>query len=96
MLRDRSTGGSDEPICSNCKPVSGSGMHSENSCQSSAASAVASKRDSAVNHMVLAEENTEFGASQDHVEPADKDGLKLVTLTPRFQLMRFYKTVGLV
>ena len=26
--------------------------------------------------MVLAEETTEFGASQDHVEPADKDGLE--------------------
>ena len=51
-------------------------MHYENSCQSSAASAVASKRDSAVNHMVLAEETTEFGASQDHVEPADKDGIE--------------------
>ena len=40
VLRDRSTGGSAEPTCSNCKPVSGSGVHSENSCQSSAASAV--------------------------------------------------------
>ena len=48
-------------------------MHSENSCQSSA---VAPKRDSAVNHMVLAEETTDFGASQDHVEPADKDGIE--------------------
>ena len=75
MLRDRSTGGSAEPTCSNCKPVSGAGVHSENSCQSSAASAVASKRDSAVN-MVLAEETTEFRASQDHVEPADKDGIE--------------------
>ena len=27
--------------------------------------------------MVLAEETTEFGASQDHVEPADKDGLEV-------------------
>ena len=63
VLRDRSTSGSDEPTCSKCKPVSGDGVHSENSCQSSAASAVASKRDSAVNHMVLAEETTEFGAS---------------------------------
>ena len=26
--------------------------------------------------MVLAEETTEFGASQDHVEPADKDGIE--------------------
>ena len=26
--------------------------------------------------MVLAEETTEFGASQDHVEPTDKDGIK--------------------
>ena len=69
-------GGSAEPTCSNCKPVSGVGVHSENSCQSSAASAVAPKRDSAVNHMVLAEETTEFGASQDHVEPADKDGIE--------------------
>ena len=78
MLRDRSTGGSAEPTCSNCKPVSGSGVHSENSCQSSAASAsaVTPNLDSAVNHMVLAEENTEFGASQDHVEPADKDGIE--------------------
>ena len=67
MSRDRSTGGSAEPTCSNCKPVSGAGVHSENSCQTSAASAVAPKRDSAVNHMVLAEETTEFGASQDHV-----------------------------
>ena len=76
VSRDRSAGSSAEPTCSNCKPVSGAGVHSENSCQSSAASAVASKRDSAVNHMVLAEENTEFGASQDHVEPADKDGIE--------------------
>ena len=89
VSRDRSAGSSTEPTCSNCKPVSGTGVHSENSCQSSAASAVASKRDSAVNHMVLAEETTKFGASQDHVEPADKN-------SPRFQLMRFYKTVGLV
>ena len=51
-------------------------MHSESSCQSSAASAVALKRDSAVNHMVLAEETTGFGTSQDHVEPSDKDGFK--------------------
>ena len=94
MLRDRSTGGSAEPTCSKCKPVSGDGVHYENSCQSSAASAVVH---SAVNHMVLAEETTEFGASQDHVEPADKNGIEgIVTLTPRFQLMRFYKTVGLV
>ena len=63
MLRDRFTGGSAEPTCSKCKPVSGDGVHYENSCQSSAASAVAPKRDSAVNHMVLAEETTEFGAS---------------------------------
>ena len=48
-------------------------MHSENSCQSSAASAVIPNRDSAVNHMVLAE----FGASQDHVEPADKNGIEV-------------------
>ena len=73
MSRDRSAGGSAEPTCSNCKPVSGSDVHSENSCQSSAASAVAPKRDSAVNHMVLAEEITEFGASQDHVETGDRD-----------------------
>ena len=26
--------------------------------------------------MVLAEENTEFGVSQDHVEPADKNGIE--------------------
>ena len=77
MSRDRSAGSSTEPTCSNCKPVSGTGVHSENSCQSSAASAVASKCDSAVNHMVLAEETTEFGASQDHVEPADKDGIEV-------------------
>ena len=76
VSRDRSAGSSAEPTCSNCKPVSGAGVHSENSCQSSAASAVASKRDSAVNHMVLAEETTEFGASLDHVEPADKDGIE--------------------
>ena len=37
---------------------------------------VAPKRDSAVNHMVLAEETTEFGASQDYVEPGDRDGIK--------------------
>ena len=55
VSRDRSTRGSAEPTCSNCKPVSGSGGHSENSCQSSAASAVTPNRDSAVNHMVLAE-----------------------------------------
>ena len=76
MLRDRSTDGSAEPTCSKCKPVSGDGVFYENSCQSSAPSAVAPKRDSAVNHMVLAEETTEFGASQDHVEPADKDGIE--------------------
>ena len=29
-----------------------------------------------IRHMVLAEETTEFGASQDHVEPADKDGIE--------------------
>ena len=94
MLRDRSIGGSAEPTCSNCKPVSGVGMHSESSCQSSAASAVAYKRDSAVNHMVLAEESlvpTKIMSSQ-----LLKMELKVVTLTPRFQLMRFYKTVGLV
>ena len=71
MLRDRSTGGSAEPTCSNGKPVSGAGVHSENSCQSSAVSAVAPKRDSAVNHMALAEEN---GASQDHIKPVDRGG----------------------
>ena len=46
------------------------------SCQSSAASAVAPKRDSAVNHMELAEQTTGFGTSQDHVEPSDKDGIE--------------------
>ena len=76
VLRDRSTGGSVEPTCSNCKPVSGSEVHFENSCQSSAASVVAPKRDSAVNHMVLAEETTEFGAIQDQVEPVDKNGIE--------------------
>ena len=78
VSRDQSTGGSAEPTCSNCKPVSGSGVHSENSCQSNAtsASAVTPNLDSAVNHMVLAEENTEFGASQGHVEPADKNRIK--------------------
>ena len=45
------------------------------SCQSSAASAVAPKRDSAVNHMELAE-TTGFGTSQDHVEPSGKDGFE--------------------
>ena len=96
MLRDRSTDGSAEPTCSKCKPVSGDGVFYENSCQSSAPSAVAPKRDSAVNHMVLAEETTEFGASQDLSSQLIKMELKVVTLTPRFQLMRFYKTVGLV
>jgi len=73
VARDRSVGGSAEPICSNCKPGSGTEVHSESSCQSSAASAVPPKRDSAVNHMVLAEETTDFGTSQDHAEPSDKD-----------------------
>ena len=54
----------------------GAGVHSENSCQSSAASAVAPKRDSAVNHMELAEETTGFGTSQDHVEPSGKAGVE--------------------
>ena len=76
VSRDRSTGGSAELTCSNCKPVNGADVHSENSCQSSAASVVAPKSDSAVNHMVLAEETTEFGASRDHVEPADKNGIE--------------------
>ena len=84
MLRDRSTGaGSAEPTCSNCKPVSGVGVHSENSCQSSAASAVAS------------EETTEFGASQDHVEPADKDGLEVShvdTEIPADEILQDFET----
>jgi len=72
---DRSAGGSADPTCSNCKPVSGAGVHSENSCQSSAASAVAPKSDSAVKHMELAEETTGIGISQDHVKPSCEDGL---------------------
>ena len=51
-------------------------MHSENSCQSSAASAVTPNRDSAVNHVVLAEEDTEFGVRQDYIEPADRNGIE--------------------
>ena len=51
-------------------------MHSESSCQSNAASAVAPKRDYAVNHMELAEETIGFGTSQDHIEPSDKDGFE--------------------
>ena len=66
-------GGSAEPTCSNCNPVSGAGVHSENSCQSSTAGAVDPKSDSAVNHMALAEEND---ASQDHIKPADKGGIE--------------------
>jgi len=76
VARDRSAGGSAEPTCSNCKPVRGTEVHSESSCQSSAASAVAPKRDSAVNHMELAEETTGFGTSQDHVEPSGKAGVE--------------------
>ena len=64
--------------------------------QSSAASAVAPMRDSAVNHMVLAEETPEFGETKIMSSQLLKMELKVVTLTPRFQLMRFYKTVGLV
>jgi len=67
VARDRSAGGSADPSCSKCKPVSGAGVHSESSCQSSAVSAVAPKSDSAVNHMELAEETTGIGTSQDHV-----------------------------
>ena len=72
---NRHTGGSAEPTCSNCKPVSGAGVHSENSCKSSAASVVALKSDSAVNHIELAEETTWIGTSQDHVKPSCEDGL---------------------
>jgi len=75
VARDRSAGGSADPTCSNCKPVSGAGVHSENSCQSSAASAIALKSDSAVNHMELAEETTGICTSQDHVKPSCEDGL---------------------
>ena len=75
VARDRSAGGSADSTCSNCKPVSGAGVHSENSCQSSAASAVALKSDSAVNHIELAEETTWIGTSQDHVKPSCEDGL---------------------
>jgi len=70
VARDRSAGGSAEPPCSKCKPVSGAGVHSENSCQSNAASAVDSKSDSAVNHMELAEETTGIGTGQDRVKPS--------------------------
>jgi len=76
VAHDRSSGGSAEPICSNCKPMSGAGVHSENSCQSSAASAVASKSDSAVNHMELAEDVTGIGNNQDYVKPSYEDGLE--------------------
>jgi len=76
VTRDRSAGGSADPTCSNCNPVSGAGVQYESSCQSSAASAVASKCDSAVNHMQLAEETTGIGTSQDHVKPSCEDGLR--------------------
>ena len=46
------------------------------SCQSSAASAVASKSDSAVNHMELAEDVTEIGTNQDQVKLSCEDGLE--------------------
>ena len=46
--------------------------------------------------MVLAEETTDFGTSQDHAEPSDKDGFEGSHIDTRFQLRRFYKTVGLV
>jgi len=51
-------------------------VHSENSCQSSAASEVAPKSDSAVNHMELAEETTGISTSQDHVKPSCENGLE--------------------
>ena len=62
--------------CSNCNPVSGAGVRYESSCQSSAASAVAPKCYSAVNHMELAEETTGIGTNQDHVKPSCEDGLR--------------------
>ena len=46
--------------------------------------------------MVLAEETTEFGASQDLVEPADKDGIEGSHVDTEIPAMRCYKTVGLV
>ena len=76
VARDRSAGGSADPTCSNCKPVSGAGVYSKNSCQSSAASAVAPKSDSAVNHIQLAGENIGIGTGQDRVKPSCEDGLE--------------------
>jgi len=75
VARDRSAGGSVDTTCSNCKPVSGTGVQSESSCQSSSVSAVAPKSNSAVNHMELAKETTEIGTSQDHVKPSCEDRL---------------------
>ena len=76
VARDRSAGGSAEPTCSNCKPVSGVSVYSKNSCQSSAASAVAPKSDSAVNHMELAEDVTEMDTNQDQVKLSCEEGLE--------------------
>jgi len=78
VTRDRSAGGSADPTCSNCNPVSvtGTGVQYESSCQSSAVSPVAPKCDSAVNNMQLAEETTGIGISQDHVKPSCEDGLR--------------------
>jgi len=76
VARDRSAGGSADSTCSNCKPVSSAGVHSENGCQSSAASAVTPKSDSAVNHMELAEDITWISSSQDQVKPSCEDGLE--------------------
>ena len=76
VTRDRSAGGSADPTCSNCNPVSGAGVQYESSCQSSAANVVAPKCDSAVNHMQLVEETTWIGTSQDHVKPSCDDGLR--------------------
>ena len=69
VARDRSAGGSADPTCSNCKPVSDTSVQFKSSSQSSAP-----KRDSAVNHMELAEETTGIGTSQDHVEPSCENG----------------------
>ena len=96
VARDRSAGGSAEPTCSNCKPVSGAGVHSENGCQSSAASTVTHKSDSAVNHMELAEDVTGISSSQDQVKPSCEEGSRIVRLTLRSHLTKFYKTDGLV
>ena len=70
MARNQSAGGSADPTCSNCNPVSGAGLQYESSCKSSVANAIVPKCDSAVNHMQLAKETTWIGNSRDHVKPS--------------------------